>query len=154
MSLLEPESYGKLLASATNLSPNVRFAAVINTDGELLDGGYVAGVTQLYSPDEIKKKMIMVALRNDSRYRDHPIVGMPQSSFAEYEKIKRFLVNLPNNLLLVVSTEVSQNSFDFLENLKKVAYDFFNWFYNYFQNGSRSEAIFPLCIYENLFYRF
>ena len=125
MSVLEPANYNKLLASATSISPNVRFAAVINTDGEILDGGYVEGIAQLYSSDEIKKKMIMVALRNDSRYRDHPIVGMPQCSFAEYEKIKRFLVNLPNNLLLVVSTEVSQNSFDFLENLKKVAYDFF-----------------------------
>ena len=126
MSLLESPSYGKLLESTTSISPNVRFAAVINTDGEILDGGYVNGITQLYSPDEIKKKMIMVALRNDSRYRDHPIVGMPQCSFAEYEKIKRFLINLPDNSLLVVSTEVSQNTFEFLENLKKVASDFFN----------------------------
>jgi hypothetical protein len=126
MSLLSPQSYTQLIESATALSPNVRFASVINTDGEILDGGYVNGVNPLYSQEEINKKMVMVALRNDSRYRDHPIVGMPQCSFAEYEKIKRFLINLPDNTLLVVSTEISQNTFEFLENLKKVAYDFFN----------------------------
>ena len=126
MSLLSPQSYTQLIESATALSPNVRFASVINTDGEILDGGYVNGVNPLYSQEEINKKMVMVALRNDSRYRDHPIVGMPQCSFTEYEKIKRFLINLPDNTLLVVSTEISQNTFEFLENLKKVAYDFFN----------------------------
>jgi hypothetical protein len=123
-----PQSYEKLLQSANSFSPHVRYTAVVNRDGEIIEGGYLEGVIQLYSEKQLAEKMILVSLRNDSRYRDTPIVGSPMASFVEYEKIKRFLINLPDGTMLVASTEIKENTNDFLEYLKKISLDFFNCF--------------------------
>jgi Family of unknown function (DUF6659) len=83
----------------------VRFAGIVDMNGEIRYGGDRPGITRLFTVEETKRSALQAIdrweMRNDLAYR----IGKGKYSMAEYEKLKRITVPIDETHLLLVSTE-------------------------------------------------
>lgn len=91
------------------IDPEVRFAGIVDMNGEIRYGGERPGITRLFTTEETKRSVLQAIdrwkLRNDLAER----IGKGRYSMAEYKKLKRITVPIDEAHLLLVSTEPSAN---------------------------------------------
>ena len=97
--------YDDFTKKVLNLEPNIRFAGIANSKGELVAGGQKDSVEKILVDDEMKMS-IHYALQKRDLYTNLAYkIGHERSSITEYEKVTMISVPINSNELFMVSTE-------------------------------------------------
>ncbi len=99
------EKHEKLLNMLMDLNKDVRFAAVCDTDGQILWHSQRDGVENIIPLAETKKTVKRAAKSWESRKELEPQTGRGMYAIASYEKIKRITVPLDKDNLLFISLD-------------------------------------------------
>jgi len=97
--------YDEMSKQILDLDPEVRFAGVVNSKGEMVAGGHKENVEKILVGDEVKMS-IHYALQKRDLYTNLAYkIGHERSSITEYAIVT--LINIPinSNDLLLVSME-------------------------------------------------
>lgn len=98
-------NYDELAKKILELDPQVRFAGVANSKGEMVAGGQKDNVEKLLVGDEVKMS-IHYALQKRELYTNLAYkIGNENSSITEYEKVTMITIPINSNELFLVSTE-------------------------------------------------
>lgn len=97
------EKYEKLLNLLMDFNDSIRFAAVCNTDGDIVWNSQRKGMKNIVPLDETKQTIMRVidAWAQNANLENY--VGSGLYSIASYEKIKRITVPLADGNLLFIS---------------------------------------------------
>ncbi len=111
------EKYEKLLNMLMDFNDSIRFAAVCNTNGDIVWNSQREGIKNIVPLDETKQTIMRAieAWAQNSTLENH--VGSGLYSIASYEKIKRITVPLADGNLLFISVNNPQT-----KNLKTKSY--------------------------------
>ena len=98
-------NYDELSKQLLDLDPQVRFAGVANSKGEMVAGGQKDGVEKILVGDEVKMS-IHYALQKRDLYTNLAYkLGRERSSVTEYEKVTMISIPINSNDLFMISTE-------------------------------------------------
>lgn len=98
-------NYDELSKQVLALDPQVRFAGVANSKGEMVAGGHKEGVEKLLVGDEVNMS-IHYALQKRDLYTNLAYkIGHESSSITEYAIVTMISVPINSNELFMVSTE-------------------------------------------------
>lgn len=97
------EKYEKLLNLLMDFNDSIRFAAVCNTDGDIVWNSQRKGMKNIVPLDETKQTILRIidAWAQNANLENY--VGSGLYSIASYEKIKRITVPLADGNLLFIS---------------------------------------------------
>ncbi len=97
------EKYEKLLNLLMDFNDSIRFAAVCNTDGDIVWNSQRKGMKNIVPLDETKQTIMRVidAWAQNANLENY--VGSGLYSITSYEKIKRITVPLADGNLLFIS---------------------------------------------------
>jgi len=101
------EKHEKLLNMLMDFNKDVRFAAVCDTDGQILWHSQRDGVENIIPLAETKKTVKRAAKSWESRNGLESQTGRGMYAIASYEKIKRVTVPLDKDNLLFISLDNS-----------------------------------------------
>lgn len=99
----------KFYEQVMDIDPTVRYAAIQNTQGEIICGGIRKGVTKYLSDDEIKMMHHYASQRWDTRKKIAHKIGNAKYAMAEYDKIKRLTFIIDESHLLMMTTEINSD---------------------------------------------
>ena len=98
-------NYDDLTKKVLDLDPQVRFAGIANSKGELVAGGQKEEVEKILSGDDVKMS-IHYALQKRELYTNLAYkIGNEKASITEYEKVTMISIPVNSNELLLISTE-------------------------------------------------
>jgi len=98
-------NYDELSKQVLDLDPQVRFAGVANSKGEMVAGGHKENVEKLLVGDEVNMS-IHYALQKRDLYTNLAYkIGRERSSITEYEIVTMISIPINSNELFMVSTE-------------------------------------------------
>ena len=107
--------YDKLCKEILSLSPQIRFAGVVNSKGEMIAGGHNGDVTPLLSEEDAKMS-IHYALQKRELYTNLAYkIGPEKSSITEYGKVTMISIPINPNDLLLISTEPRDDYFKIID---------------------------------------
>src|SRR5574339_82717 len=110
-------SYDNLCKSILDLDSKIRFAGICDESGEIKHGGQREGVENILSNEETRKSNLQALARWGLRNSLSPKIGKGKYAMAEYEKIKRITIPLPDEHLLLVTTEVKADHGKIINNI-------------------------------------
>jgi hypothetical protein len=111
--------YDKLSKDILDLDSKIRFVGVCDDSGKTGFGGQRAGVKNLLSPDESKKSNLQAMARWGLRNSLATKIGRGRYAMAEYEKIKRITIPLGIDHVMLITTEVTANHMEIINNILK-----------------------------------
>ena len=98
-------NYDELSKQVLDLDPQVRFAGVANSKGEMIAGGHKENIEKILDGENVKMS-IHYALQKRDLYTNLAYkIGSEKSSITEYEKVTMISVPLNSNELFLISTE-------------------------------------------------
>ena len=109
--------FDNLCKSILDMDKNIRFAGVCDESGEIKYGNQREGVENILSNEETKKSNLQALARWGLRNSLAPKIGKGKYAMAEYEKIKRITIPLPDEHLLLVTTEVKADHGKIINNI-------------------------------------
>ena len=109
-------NYDELSKQISDLEPQIRFAAIVNSKGELIAGGQKNSVEKILDNDEINMS-IHYALQKRDLYTNLAYkIGRERYSITEYEKVTMISIPINSQELLLISTEPRVNYFTIIDN--------------------------------------
>lgn len=97
--------YNEISKKVLDLDPQVRFAGVANSKGEMIAGGHKENVEKILEGDNVNMS-IHYALQKRDLYTNLAYkLGSELSSITEYEKVTMISIPVNSNDLFMVSTE-------------------------------------------------
>ncbi|MGY5146408.1 MAG: DUF6659 family protein [Candidatus Nitrosopumilus sp. bin_7KS] len=97
--------YNELSKQVLDLDPQVRFAGVANSKGEMIAGGHRENVEKILEGDNVKMS-IHYALQKRDLYTNLAYkLGNEQSSITEYAIVTMISIPINSNDLFMISTE-------------------------------------------------
>jgi hypothetical protein len=97
--------YNEISKKVLDLDPQVRFAGVANSKGEMIAGGHKENVEKILEGDNVNMS-IHYALQKRDLYTNLAYkIGSELSSITEYEKVTMISIPVNSNDLFMVSTE-------------------------------------------------
>jgi hypothetical protein len=98
-------NYIELLKQVLNLDPQVRFAGIANSKGEMIAGEHKENVEKILVGDEVNMS-IHYALQKRELYTNLAYkIGHERSSITEYEIVTMISIPINSNELFLISTE-------------------------------------------------
>ena len=98
-------NYDDLTKQVLDSDPQIRFAGVANSKGELVAGGQKENVEEMLVGDEVKMS-IHYALQKRDLYTNLAYkIGHEKSSITEYDKVTMISIPLNSQELFLISTE-------------------------------------------------
>jgi hypothetical protein len=82
------QKYKGKCGSILAISPNIRYAGIMNRFGRTLAGGLRKGVVPLLKQDEARNEYFIEATRNQLRKNFQNSIGRTEYTFTENEKVK------------------------------------------------------------------
>ena len=108
-------NYDELSRQVLDLDPQVRFAGVANSKGEMIAGGQKDDVEKILVGDEVKMS-IHYALQKRDLYTNLAYkLGREISSITEYEKVTMISIPINSNDLFMISTEPRANYLEIID---------------------------------------
>ncbi len=99
------ETYEKLSKQVLALDPQVRFAGVANSKGEMIAGGHKDNVEKILEGDDVKMS-IHYALQKRDLYTNLAYkIGSERSSITEYDVVTLISIPINSSELFMISTE-------------------------------------------------
>lgn len=98
-------NYNEISKQVLDLDPQVRFAGVANSKGEMVAGGHRENVEKILDGDNVNMS-IHYALQKRDLYTNLAYkIGSELSSITEYEKVTMISIPINSTDLFMVSTE-------------------------------------------------
>jgi len=85
----------------------IRYAAVQNSDGKKINGGFRENISPILSDDELKMMHYYASQRWQTRKNIEHKIGKTKYAMAEYEKLKRISFPIDDKYLLMLTTEIN-----------------------------------------------
>ena len=101
--------YKKLYEDIINIDPKIRLVTVCDSNGRIMYSEHNQGVTNLLTAEESKQSLELAVNSWKLRSDLEPKIGKGKYVLAEYEKIKRITMPVPDDAdhhLLYITTEV------------------------------------------------
>ncbi|WP_297591860.1 hypothetical protein [Nitrosopumilus sp.] len=98
--------YSELSKQVLNLYPQVKFAGIVNTKGELVAGGPKNNVEQILTKDESKMSMHYAIQKRELYTNLAYKIGKERSAITEFEKAALVSIPLNSNELFLIRTEI------------------------------------------------
>ena len=95
----------------------VRFAGVVNKNGELISGGQKDNVENLLLPEEVKMSIHYALQRRDSYTNLEYKIGDEKSSVTEYEKVTLISIPINHNDLFLSSIEPDSDHYKIINHV-------------------------------------
>jgi len=99
--------FDKLLTSVMKIDSTIRYAAIQNSAGEKISGGFRENVTPILSSDELKMMHYYASQRWQTRKNIKHRIGNTKYAMAEYDKLKRITFPINQEYLLLIATEIN-----------------------------------------------
>lgn len=98
-------NFDDLSKKVLDLDPQVRFAGVANSKGEMIAGGHKENIEKMLVGDEVNMS-IHYALQKRDLYTNLAYkIGKEQSSITEYELVTMISIPINSNEIFMISTE-------------------------------------------------
>ena len=98
-------NYDELSKQVLDLDPQVRFAGVANSKGEMIAGGHKENIEKILDGENVKMS-IHYALQKRDLYTNLAYkIGKEQSSITEYERVTMISIPINSSDLFMISTE-------------------------------------------------
>ncbi len=98
----------------------IRYAAIQNSVGEKLHGGFREGINPILNDDELKMMHYYASQRWQTRKNIEHKLGNTKYAMAEYDKLKRISFPIDEKHLLMITTEINSNHIDIIQNILKL----------------------------------
>jgi len=85
----------------------IRYAAIQNSAGEKIRGGFRENITPILSNDELKMMHYYASQRWQTRKNIEHKIGNTKYAMAEYDKLKRIVFPINEKYLLMLATEIN-----------------------------------------------
>ena len=108
--------YGEVLA----IDSKIRYAAIQNSVGEKIHGGFREGINPILNDDELKMMHYYASQRWQTRKNIEHKLGNTKYAMAEYDKLKRISFPIDEKHLLMITTEIDSNHTGIIENILKL----------------------------------
>lgn len=113
-------NYDELSRQIKDLKPQIRFAAIVNSKGELIAGGQKNSVEKILADDEINMS-IHYALQKRDLYTNLAYrIGRERYSITEYEKVTMISIPINSQELFLISTEPRADYFTIIDNIHSI----------------------------------
>ncbi len=113
-------NYDELSKQVRDLEPQIRFAAIVNSKGELIAGGQKNSVEKILDNDEINMS-IHYALQKRDLYTNLAYkIGREQYSITEYEKVTMISIPINSQELFLISTEPRVDYFTIIDHVHSI----------------------------------
>ena len=103
--------YSELTAQVIALDPQVRFAGVANSKGELIAGGHGNNVEKMLDGDEMNMSTHYALQKRELFANLAYKIGREISSITEYEKVTLISIPINSQELFLISTEPGTDYF-------------------------------------------
>lgn len=101
--------FDKLYSDVMKVDSTIRYAAIQNTNGEKIFGGFRDGIIPILSDEELKMMHYYASQRWQTRQNIEHKIGPTKYAMAEYDKLKRISFPINEEFLLMVTTDVQNN---------------------------------------------
>ena len=98
-------NFDELCNNVLKIDANVRFAGILDKNGQLVSGGYKDGLASHLQSDESKMSFHYAAKAWESRKNLSHRVGNERFAIVEFEKVKQISVPVDGQSILLVSVE-------------------------------------------------
>ena len=113
-------NYDELSRQIKDLEPQIRFAAVVNSKGELIAGGQKNSVEKILENDEINMS-IHYALQKRDLYTNLAYkIGRERYSITEYEKVTMISIPINSQELFLISTVPKVDYFTIIDHVHSI----------------------------------
>ena len=116
----EISHYRTLYEKIIKLNSKIRFVTIIDFDGRLMFKAQREGITSHLDPKDREKSMqhALQAWRLRERFVDE--IGAGKYAFAEYGKIKRIVMPIDKDHLIIMTTETSADHNAIIEQILRM----------------------------------
>ena len=90
-----------------DIDATIRYAAIQNSDGKKICGGFRKGINPILSDDELRMMHYYASQRWETRKNIEHKIGNTKYAMAEYDKLKRITVPINEKYLLMLTTEIN-----------------------------------------------
>ena len=101
--------FDKLYSDVMNVDSTIRYAAIQNTIGEKVFGGFRDGIDPILSDEELRMMHYYASQRWNTRKNIEHKIGHNKYAMAEYDKLKRITFPINEKYLLMLTTEIQNN---------------------------------------------
>lgn len=98
-------NYDELSKQVLNLDDKIRFAAIANSKGELVAGGYKENIEKIFGDDEAKMSMHYALQKRDLNTNLTYKIGLEKASITDFEKVSMISIPINSNELFLIRTE-------------------------------------------------
>ena len=98
----------------------IRYAAIQNSVGGKLHGGFREGINPILNDDELKMMHYYASQRWQTRKNIEHKLGNTKYAMAEYDKLKRISFTIDEKHLLMITTEINSNHTGIIQNILKL----------------------------------
>lgn len=102
-------NFDELCSNAMKIDGDVRFAGVLDKNGQLVSGGYKDGLTTYLHSDEAKMSFHYASHGWENRKNLAHRVGKERFSIIEFEKVKHISIPIDGQNILLMSVEPKTN---------------------------------------------
>ena len=102
--------YKERSAAILAISPNIRYAGIMNKFGRTIAGSLRKGVTPLLKPDEARNEYFIEVTRNQLRRNFHNSIGKTEYTLTENEKVKILTLSTEENFFYITLDKETQTS--------------------------------------------
>ena len=111
-------NYKEISKKIVDLDPQIRFAGVANSKGELVAGGHKENVEKMLSENDAKMS-IHYALQKRDLYSNLAYkIGPEQSAITEFEKVTLISIPINSSDLFLVSTEPGADYLKIIDHIR------------------------------------
>ena len=113
-------NFAKLYGEVLTIDSNIRYAAIQNSVGEKIHGGFREGINPILNDDELKMMHYYASQRWQTRKNIEHKLGNTKYAMAEYDKLKRISFPIDEKHLLIITTEINSNHTVIIQNILKL----------------------------------
>ena len=113
-------NFAKLYGEVLAIDSKIRYAAIQNSVGEKIHGGFREGINPILNDDELKMMHYYASQRWQTRKNIEHKLGNTKYAMAEYDKLKRISFPIDEKHLLMITTEINSNHTVIIQNILKL----------------------------------
>ena len=113
-------NFTKLYDDVLAIDSKIRYAAIQNSVGEKIHGGFREGINPILNDDELKMMHYYASQRWQTRKNIEHKLGNTKYAMAEYDKLKRISFPIDEKHLLMITIEINSNHDGIIQNILKL----------------------------------
>ncbi len=99
--------FDRLFTDVMGIDSTIRYAAIQDSVGEKITGGFRDNISPFLSDEELKMMHYYASQRWETRKNIEHKIGTTKYAMAEYEKLKRITFPINEKYLLILATDIN-----------------------------------------------